>query len=342
VRPTLTPTRACRDRASPGATRDSLADWIRSDVPAVAVVVVSYNTRDMTVDCIRSIRSQTRTPCRIIVVDNASTDGSAAAVRDAFPDVELIALEENIGFARANNLAVRRCTEEFVLLLNPDTVVLDGAIDRLLRFTADRPGAGIWGGRTRFADGSLNPASCWARMTPWSVTCRVLGLTRAFPRRTVFNPEAMGGWDRAQERSVDIVSGCFFLVRRSVWDRLAGFDESFFMYGEEADLCLRARRIGCSPAVTPDAEIVHYGGASERHRTEKAIRLLAAKVTLIRRHWPRTTRWYGLGAYTAWAGARALLGAVLGITNASAHAGCDWRAVWRRRAEWSAGYPTGV
>ncbi|MEQ8850306.1 MAG: glycosyltransferase family 2 protein [Phycisphaerales bacterium] len=308
--------------------------------PSLAIIMVSYNTREMTLACLRSVFEQTRVRFRLIVVDNASTDGSADAIAAAFPGVELIALHENIGFARANNLAASRVTEDLVLLLNPDTVVLDHAIDALVSFACERADAGIWGGRTRFADGSLNPSSCWARVTPWSVTCRVLGLTKLFPNAALFNPEAFGGWRRDTVRRVDIVSGCFFLIRRSVWEQLGGFDEAFFMYGEEADLCLRARALGCDPVVTPDAEIVHHGGASERHRSDKAIRLLAAKITLIRRHWPARSRWYGVGAYAAWAWARGVVDGVRHRSHRVEGRAHGWHTVWRRRSEWRSGYPS--
>ncbi len=304
----------------------------------LAIIVVSYNTREMTLACLRSIFDQTETRARVIVVDNASSDGSAEAVSHAFPQAELIALNENIGFARANNLAAEGAREDLLLLINPDTVVLDGAIDKLVAFARTREAAGIWGGRTVFADGRLNPASCWSRVTPWSVSCRVLGLTRMMPCVTLFNPEGLGGWRRDTVRSVDIVSGCFFLIRREVWSRLDGFDASYFMYGEEADLCLRARAIGCRPVVTPEATIVHHGGASERYRSEKAVRLLAAKITLIRRHWPVWTRWYGVGAYATWAWARAMADSLRSTISRSETNRDGWRSVWSRRHEWRAGY----
>src|SRR5690606_35725860 len=117
------------------------------------------------------------------------------------------------------------------------------------------------------------------------VFCVATGLSSLFRGSSLFNPEGYGGWKRDTVREVDIVSGCFFLIRRELWERLGGFDPAFFMYGEEADLCLRARKLGARPMVTPEATIVHYGGASERVRADKMVRLLQAKALLIRRHW---------------------------------------------------------
>ena len=254
--------------------------------PVLSILVVSYNTREMTLDCLRSVVAETRTPYELIVLDNASADGSAEAVAAEFPAARLIASPENLGFAEGNNVAARAARGEYLLLLNPDTLVLRGALDKLLAFAKAKPQAGIWGGRTLFADGSLNPFSCWRRLDLWALAMRATGLAAcsAKARSSMPKPTAAGGATRA--RGVDIVTGCLFLIRRETWDRLGGFDPTFVMYGDEADLCRRAQAIGLRPMVTPEAEIVHYAGASETARAEKQIRLYRALMTLIRRHFP--------------------------------------------------------
>ena len=139
-----------------------------------SVIIVSYNTRQLTLDCIKSALSQSGTmPCKLLVVDNASGDGSAEAIAAEFPQVELIRSEKNLGFAAANNLAARHANSDWLLLLNPDTVVLDGAIDKLVAFADTHPEFSIFGGRTLFADRSLNPFSCWRR--PRYGVCSVSG-----------------------------------------------------------------------------------------------------------------------------------------------------------------------
>ena len=141
-----------------------------SDDVDVTIIIISYNTREMTVECIQSILKQTSSiRYEVIVVDNASMDGSVEAIRARFSDVKLIPSLENLGFARANNLAAMHARGRRLLLLNPDTIILDHAIDRLHEFALSNPKCRIWGGRTVFADGSLNPASCWRRMTLWSL-----------------------------------------------------------------------------------------------------------------------------------------------------------------------------
>ena len=192
--------------------------------PDFSVIIVSYNTRDMTLDCLASVYAQTTGAFEVVVVDNASSDGSAEAIGAAFPQVKLIAETVNHGFAAAHHVAVPHCRAPWLVLLNPDTVVLDGALDRLMAFRRQRPEAGIWGGRTVFADGRLNPASCWRRQTPWSLLCRASGLAVIFRTSEVFNPESYGGWPRDSVREVDIVTGCLFLIGRESWDRLGGFD----------------------------------------------------------------------------------------------------------------------
>jgi GT2 family glycosyltransferase len=310
--------------------------------PDLSILIVSYNTKAMTVACLDSVQAETgSTRYEIIAVDNNSSDGSADAIAAHALQPHIFARSDNLGFAGGNNLAACHAQGDYILLLNPDTVVLDGAIDRLMDFARARPDAMIWGGRTLFADKTLNPSSCWHRMTPWNLLCRATGLTGIFPKTTLFNGEAIGGFDRTTERDVDIVSGCFLLLRRSLWEKLGGFDPAFFMYGEEADLCLRAHALGARPRVTPAATIIHYGGASEATRTNKMIKLLAAKMTLIDRHWPSWQAPLGRCLMLAWPLSRWwATAAVAKLAGDSrwANAAATWGEIWRRRQEWGAGY----
>lgn len=311
-------------------------------VPDVSIIIVSYNTRDMTLEAIRSARAGTKTPHEIIVVDNASTDGSAEAIAEAFPDISLMAQNENLGFARANNLAAEQAKGTFLLLLNPDTVVLDDAIDQLLAFARACPEAKIWGGRTLHGDGSLNPTNCYAHMSIWTLSCRVTGLTAIFPGSLLFNPETYGTWSRDSEREVDIVTGCFLLIKRTFWARLGGFDPDYVMFAEEADLCLRARALGARPRVTPKAQIIHFVGQSEKIRARRQVMVLKGKTTLIRRHFPPWNRPVGLMLLTLWPWTRMIATGVLArLTGAERHrdAHVTWREIWSRRGEWQPGYP---
>ncbi|MCU0733154.1 MAG: glycosyltransferase family 2 protein [Hyphomonas sp.] len=309
----------------------------------VSILIVSFNTREMTLDAISSVVRETRDVAfEIIVVDNNSADGSADAIAAHPAAPKVIALSDNIGFGRANNLAAEYATGDYVLLLNPDTIVRDRAIDRLVGFARENKRALIWGGRTVFADGSLNPASCWQRITLFNLVARATGLAGLFPNSPIFNPEAYGGWARDTVREVDIVSGCFLLIPRSIWMALGGFDPQFFMYGEEADLCLRARRIGARPLLNPHATIVHFGGASEKTRAGKMVKLLAAKATLIERHWPRLAVPLGRFLLMMWPLSRWLACSTMALlqkTGERREAADAWRTVWKNREEWRTGYP---
>jgi N-acetylglucosaminyl-diphospho-decaprenol L-rhamnosyltransferase len=312
-----------------------------SDTPKLSIIIVSYNTREMTLACLDSIEASAS--FETLVVDNASPDGSAEAIADHPLDIRLIASRENLGFAWANNVAAEQAQGEFLLLLNPDTIVKEGAIDRLLAFAQNNPEARLWGGRTVFSDGSLNATSCFARTTLWSLFCRATGLTAIFPASEFFNPETYGRWQRERERNVDIVTGCFMLIRRDFWRQLGGFDPDFFMYGEEVDLCLRAQELGARPRVTPDAEIIHHGGASEAVRSDRMVKVLKAKVSLIRRHWSPATRRLGIAMLALWPWTRWLaLSAVATLTRSpiwDARASV-WADIVKRRSTWLAGYPS--
>lgn len=305
--------------------------------PDLSIIIVSYNTREITRACLRSLYEQTSgVTFETLVVDNASTDGSARAIAEEFPRATLLARDDNVGFARANNLAAERAAGEYLLLLNPDTVVLDGAVQRLLAFARANPAARIWGGRTLYADGSLNPTSCWRKMTLWSAWCRGVGLGSLFRGSRLFDPEAMGRWARDSVRRVDIVTGCFLLIRRDFWNELRGFDPAFFMYGEEADLCLRASRLGAKPMITPDATIVHLGGASEKVRGDKMVRLFTAHARLMRRHWSAPAAWAGVWSLRMWALTRAAAWRALAWLRPGGKASAEaWSSVWRRRGEWT-------
>ena len=332
--------------AGPARTEAGNTTGAQSAVsPLLSIIVVSYNTLEMTTACIHSVIAQTKTPYELIVVDNNSPDGSGPALEAAFPPadypmIRIYAETANHGFAKANNLAAHEARGEYLLLLNPDTVVLDGAIDKLFAFSRARPEALIWGGRTLFGDGRLNASSCWHRLTLWNVFCRATGWSGLFPKSEFWNSEAYGGWQRDTERAVDVVVGAFLLIPKALWQRLGGFDLQFVMYGEEADLCLRAREYGADPRVTPGAEIIHYVGASEKVQVNKAVVLLKAKILLIQRHFPAWQRGMGVWLMRSWPGSRAVGFRILSrLTGRKKDSAALWNDVWARREEWWDGWP---
>ena len=303
----------------------------------ISIVVISYNTREMTLECIRSIYEQTDgVSYEVIVVDNRSGDGSAQAVAEHFPDVILTKSIDNLGFAKANNYAAQKANGRYLLLLNPDTIILDGAIQKLYQFATSSPRNRIYGGKTLFADLTLNPSSCWRKQTLWSLVCYSLGLTSLFRNNCLFDPESYGTWKRDTVREVDIVTGCFLLIEKSFWDLIKGFDPDFFMYGEDADLCIRAAQNGARPIITPDATIVHYGGASEKVRADKMIRLFRAKEALLIRHWQPLKRQVGLLMFALGVRLRMWASWILKLVSEQRFgSNADtWREIWKRRKEW--------
>lgn len=176
--------------------------------------------------------------------------------------------------------------------------------------------------------------------TLWSIFCFAAGLTR-FKANTLLNPEGYGGWKRDTVRSVDIVTGCFLLIDRELWQQLDGFDPQFFMYGEEADLCLRARRLGARPTITPAATIIHHGKASEPDQAEQRLKVLAGRITLMRRHRSVFTNFIGRLLYSALPLTRICAygasGALLGRADHQRTAQ-NWLHVWRNRQRWINGW----
>lgn len=302
----------------------------------IDILIISYNTAQLTCEAISSVFSETdMNDKRLIVLDNASSDDSVSLITSKFDDIKLIASDINYGFALGNNIAAKESAAEYILLLNPDTVVLDGAIDKLFAFAKKNPQAGIWGGRTLYGDRTLNPLSCFGRMTLWNQFCRGSGLAAVFKSSQFFNSEEFGGWQRDSVREVDIVSGCFLLIKRSLWEQLHGFDEKFFMYAEDADLCLRARQLGANPMITPEATIIHYGGASEGVRADKMVRLLTAKTELIQSYWPRWKQPLGKLMLGLWVLTRII---ALSIVKPGSKNLLSWKEVWKRRKIWLKGY----
>lgn len=301
----------------------------------LSIIIVSYNTCELTLECIRSVKEQTQTPVEIIVVDNASADSTVPALREQFTDVQLIAMEDNLGFAAANNLAAKQAKGKYILLLNSDTVVLDGAIDKALAYIEAHEDIGVLGVRTLYEDRSLNATSCFAQPSLWSSLTNALGLSSLMPGSALFNPEHMGNWQRDSLRDVGAITGCFFLLKRELWEQLEGFDEAFFMYSEDTDLSARVLKQGLRCVHYPDAEIIHYGGRSDSVRVDKIAKVLSARVLFMRKHWSGTVAAIGCWLVDVQVYSRYLLLKLAGkLGLGSAEALHKWKEIWRRRSMW--------
>jgi hypothetical protein len=311
------------------------------DKAELTVLIVSYNTREMTLKCLETLYAETRrTRIRAVVWDNRSGDGSADAIATLFPQVALIRAQENVGFARANNAAAAQVDSDWLLLLNSDTEIRDGAVDALMDFARASPHYGVYGGRTLFGDGTLNPSSARDGVTPWSAFCHATGLVALFPGIRLFNPEAIGGWRRDSLRQVDIVQGSFLLLPTRLWREVGGFDRRFWMYGEDVDLCYRLRARGWQPVIVPQATIVHHGGASRASQARQLVQVIRARLTLIDLYWAPVWRPWGRAMQWLWGAnrvAESWVMARLGRPGARDRYAL-WREVWAHRRYWLAGY----
>jgi N-acetylglucosaminyl-diphospho-decaprenol L-rhamnosyltransferase len=252
----------------------------------LSIVIVSYNTR---VDLARCLRSLHDTPPAIaldvVVVDNASEDGSAGWVRAHCPSVRLIEAGANLGFATANNLGIRAAASELVLLLNPDTVVPPGAIDRMVDALAKNPGVAALG--PRLVDGGGNPELSWGSMISPAAEWRQKRLMQGLAAREAAVLAEVDRLSR-EERVVDWVSGACLLVRRAAAEAVGLLDERFFMYTEDVDFCASLRAQGGQILFTPAAEVIHLRGRSAATAPAATnVRYRQSHLAFYRKHHPR-------------------------------------------------------
>ncbi len=233
----------------------------------LSIIIVNYNVKDFLNQALHSIeKAVSGLTVEIFVVDNASRDGSAAMIRENFPQVHLIKNDQNAGFAGANNQALKLCRGKYVLLINPDTLVQEDTFVKLISFLDRHPEAGMAGCKILNPDGSLQSACRRSIPTPWIAFTKLTGLSDLFPHNRWLAKYNLTYLDPDQTTAVDAISGSFMLVKREVVEQVGFLDEQFFMYGEDLDWCYRITRAGWKIYYVPTTKIVHYKGAS----TEKA------------------------------------------------------------------------
>ena len=232
----------------------------------VSIVIVNWNTRHVLHDCLKSIYDQCgEIDFEVIVIDNASVDGSAEMVKKDFPQVTLIENSQNCGFAAANNQGIDISKGRYVLLLNSDTVVLDNAIAKTVAFADSHLEAAVVGGRVLNPDRTLQP-TCFMFPSILNMLLSSTYLYKLFPKSRFFGRERMTWWSRNDIREVDVVTGCFMLVRREAIEQVGLLDERFFIYGEETDWCCRFKNAGWKVMFTPCTNIIHLGGQSTQKK----------------------------------------------------------------------------
>ncbi len=235
-----------------------------ADRPRLSVLIVNWNTRDLLRACLQSLRRYPLSePMEVWVLDNASPDGSAEMVRAEFPEVRLIASECNLGYAAGNNLLLQRAEGEYLLLLNPDTEVTEGALDTAVQYLREHPDVAALGAKLVHPDGRVQ-RSVRGFPEPEAVMWEYLGLARLFPRSRRFGAYRMTWFTYDQIAEVDQPMGTFLLLsRRAVW-AVGLMDERFPIFFNEVDWCYRAKKKGLKIVFHPGVVILHHGGASTR------------------------------------------------------------------------------
>jgi GT2 family glycosyltransferase len=234
----------------------------------LSIIIVSYNTAELLLNCIGSVYAHAGSlDYEILVVDNNSSDGSAALVKGRFPDVKLIHNDQNVGFARANNQGYMVSKGKYVLLLNPDTIVREGALARLARFLDEHQAVVVVGPRLLNIDGTLQVQCRRGFPRLLNSIAYGSGLSRVFPKNRVLGSYLMTYMDARERHEVDAVSGACMLVRRSVVEGIGGLlDEAFFMHFEDIDLCFRCKEQGHEIWYVHDSEVIHLKGQSSKFR----------------------------------------------------------------------------
>ncbi len=238
----------------------------------LTIQIVNWNAREPLRQALRSIfTAPPPFPYEVIVLDNDSRDGSVQMVEKEFPQVRLLVSEQNLGFSKGHNLCARHARGKYLFILNPDTVVQAGALEKLVAFAEAHPEVGILGPRILNPDGSLQ-YSCRRFPNPVAALFRNTPLGKLFPNNPYTRDYLMTDWDHSSVREVDWVSGAALFIRKQVYEQLGGFDEQFFMYCEDMDLCYRAWQAGCKVVYYPEAVIYHAIGRSTDLVANKMIR----------------------------------------------------------------------
>ena len=233
----------------------------------ISIIIVNYKVPQSLCQCLRSLReADGYAEAEVIVVDNASDDGSKKLVTDEFREVKWIQLKNNIGFGKACNVGAKNATGKYLLLLNPDTLVSRNALSAAYEFVEQNPNVGLLGPKVLNGDGTLQKSCRRGFPTPQAALYHFTGLSRLFPKSRKFGHYNMTWLDPDQEGEVDAISGSFMFIKRGLFEALGGFDERFFMYGEDLDLCRRVKERGYAVWYYPAIQIIHSKGKSSAKR----------------------------------------------------------------------------
>lgn len=252
----------------------------------LSIIIVNYNVKQFLLNLVESIyKAVASIPFEILVVDNASEDGSIETLKSKYPEVHLIANKINVGFGAANNQAMQLAKGKYLLLLNPDTIVNEDTFAKMISFFNENKKVGIAGCKVLNADGTLQLACRRGFPGPWTSFTKVIGLSQLFPKSKLFARYNLTYLDENKSYEVDAVSGAFMMIRKEVYDKIGGFDQQFFMYGEDLDLCYRTQKAGYKVFYVHTTEIIHYKGEStKRSKIDETKVFYDAMHLFVRKH----------------------------------------------------------
>jgi GT2 family glycosyltransferase len=231
----------------------------------LSIIIVNYNVKEFLQNLIHSIeKASVNLSKEIIIVDNASDDGSVDFIKEKFPQVKLLANQKNLGFGKANNIGSKQASGKYILFINPDAIVAEDTFEKMIQFFEENPEAGLAGCKILNPDGTLQLACRRSFPGPWTSFTKVTGLSTLFPNSKIFARYNLTYLDENKTYEVDAISGSFMMMRNEVFKKVEGFDEQFFMYGEDLDLCYRIQKAGVKVFYVHSTQIIHYKGESTK------------------------------------------------------------------------------
>lgn len=246
----------------------------------LSIIILSYNVKSLLLDCIRSIYEQNgKEDFDIIVVDNASTDNSAQLISKLYPKIKIIRNKSNIGFSAGNNKALPYIRTDYVLFLNPDTIVINGAIRKSLAFLETHTRIGALTCRINLPDGSLDKSCHRGLPTPWNAFCYFIGLSELFPKSKLFSEYTASYLNLATTHKVDCANGAFFMVRKIAGEQVGWWDEDYFWNGEDVEFCYRLKEKQWNIIYFPEVQIIHFKGSSSGLQISRKT-IVSRKITL--------------------------------------------------------------
>lgn len=267
----------------------------------LSVIIVSYNVKYFLRQCLQSVmRALEGIDGEVWVVDNASIDGSLEMLREEFPTVQIIANAVNVGFARANNQAIRQAQGRYILLLNPDTIVQEDTFHKVLQFLEEHPEAGAVGVKIIDGKGRFSLDSRKKLPSAWNIFCKLSGLYRLFPKSRLFGGYHLTYLPEDQIAEVPVLSGAFMCIPRTILDKVGLLDERFFMYAEDIDLCYRILQAGYRNYYLPTTQIIHFKGESTKSRSlNYVLTFYKASLQFVEKHYRGWRRWPAALLYQA-------------------------------------------